>query len=73
MPDGKTTLTNLPLTTKSGLKIGRYYTPPQKIQMSRDDEFWQGVLLGIKPVNNIPIVICVIGLLVLVKFLMEFK
>ena len=71
--DGRVTVNNLPFTTKSGLKIGQYYVPRQPVQMSRDEEFWQSILLGIKPVSHLPMVIYIIGLLVLVKSLMGLK
>jgi hypothetical protein len=64
---------NLPFTTKSGLKIGQYYTPRQQPQMSRDEEFWQQILLGIKPTSHMPMVIYIIGLLLLVRSLIGFK
>lgn len=35
-----------PYTTKSGLQIGRYYTPPRFNPMSNEDELWQSVMLG---------------------------
>jgi hypothetical protein len=40
---------NVPYTTKSGLQIGSRYTPQQRSYMSSDEEYWQCVLLGIKP------------------------
>lgn len=73
MQNGKASLTSLPYTTRTGLKIGAYYTPPKQAEMSRDDEFWQGVLLGIKPKSNIPMVAYIIGLILLIKSLMELK
>lgn len=73
LQDGKVKLNNLPFTTKSGLKIGQYYVPRQPIQMSRDEEFWQSILLGIKPTSNIPMYIYIIGLLVLVRSLVGLK
>ena len=39
----------LPYTTPSGLQIGSRYEPPRHNPMSREDEFWQGVLLGDPP------------------------
>jgi hypothetical protein len=39
----------LPYTTKSGLQIGRNYTPPQRNYMSADAELLQSALLGIEP------------------------
>jgi hypothetical protein len=66
-------LGNLPYTTRTGLKIGAYYTPPKRAVMSRDEEYWQSILLGIKPKSNIPMLVYIIGLFVLIKNLMEFK
>jgi hypothetical protein len=63
----------LPYTTRTGLKIGAYYTPHQQVRMSRDDEFWQSILLGDKPKSNLPFVAYIIGLIVLIKNLMEYK
>lgn len=40
---------HLPLTTKSGLRIGCMYTPPQRNYMSADAELLQMALLGIEP------------------------
>ena len=40
---------HLPYTTKSGLQIGCYYTPPQHDYMSADAELLQMALLGIEP------------------------
>lgn len=39
----------IPLKTKSGLQIGAFYTPPAINRMTKEDEFWQGILLGIEP------------------------
>jgi len=66
-------LTKLPYTTRTGLKIGAYYTPPNKVVMSRDEEFWQGILLGIKPKSNLPMLVYIIGILFLIKNLMSIK
>lgn len=38
-----------PLTTRSGLRIGGAYHPPRKDYNSREDVYWQGILLGIEP------------------------
>ena len=40
---------HLPLTTKSGLRIGCMYSPPQRNYMSQDAERIQMALLGIEP------------------------
>ena len=40
---------HLPLTTKSGLRIGCMYSPPPKNHMSSDAERLQLALLGIEP------------------------
>ena len=40
---------HLPLTTKSGLRIGCMYTPPPENHMSADAERIQMALLGIEP------------------------
>jgi hypothetical protein len=40
---------HLPLTTKSGLRIGCMYSPPQRNHMSADAERIQMALLGIEP------------------------
>jgi len=66
-------LDNLPYTTRTGLKIGAYYTPPQQARMSHDDEFWQGILLGIKPKSNLPMFMYVIALILLIKNLIGMK
>ena len=73
LQDGKASLTSLPYTTRTGLRIGAYYTPPKQARMSRDDEFWQGILLGDKPKSNLPFIAYIIGLIVLIKNLMEIK
>lgn len=67
------TVTRLPYTTRTGLKIGSQYMPPQQVRMTSEDEFWQGVLLGIKPKSHLPMVLYVIGLLFLIKLLMVNK
>jgi hypothetical protein len=72
-PDGKASLISLPYTTRTGLRIGAYYTPPQKAVMSRDEEYWQGILLGIKPKSNLPMLVYIIGLIFLIKNLMGLK
>jgi len=64
---------NLPFTTKSGLKIGQYYTPRQQQQMSRDEEFWQQILLGIKPTSHMPMVIYIVAWILLVRSLIGLK
>jgi len=66
-------LTSLPYTTRTGLRIGAFYTPPKQARMSRDEEFWQGILLGDKPKSNLPFIAYIIGLIVLIKNLMEIK
>ena len=40
---------HLPLTTKSGLRIGCMYSPPPENHMSHDAEIIQMALLGIEP------------------------
>jgi len=40
---------HLPFTTKSGLRIGCMYSPPQLNYMSHDAELLQMALLGIEP------------------------
>jgi hypothetical protein len=40
---------HLPYTTKSGLRIGCMYSPPQRNYMSADAERIQMALLGIEP------------------------
>ena len=40
---------HLPLTTKSGLRIGCMYSPPPQNHMSADAELLQMALLGIEP------------------------
>lgn len=40
---------HLPLTTKSGLRIGCMYSPPPQNHMSHDAERIQMALLGIEP------------------------
>jgi hypothetical protein len=72
-PDGKASLTSLPYTTRTGLRIGAYYTPPPRRQMSNDEEFWQGIFLGIKPKSNLPMLVYIIGLIFLIKNLMGLK
>ena len=39
---------HLPLTTKSGLRIGCMYSPPQQNHMSHDAELIQMALLGVE-------------------------
>ncbi len=39
----------LPLQTRTGVRIGGAYTPPPVDYNSREDVYWQGVLLGIEP------------------------
>jgi len=41
--------------------------------MSRDEEFWQSILLGIKPKSNLPMLVYIIGLIFLIKNLMGLK
>lgn len=67
------TVTRLPYTTRTGLKIGSQYMPPQQVRMTEEDEFWQGVLLGIKPKSHLPMAIYVVCLFFLFKFLMGSK
>ena len=38
-----------PYTTPSGLQIGSRYEPPPQNPNSREDDFWQGILLGDPP------------------------
>ena len=37
------------LTTRSGIRIGGAYCPPPHDYNSREDVYWQGILLGIEP------------------------
>jgi hypothetical protein len=37
-----------PYTTKSGLRIGSYYEPPSKNNMSYEDVCWQSALISKK-------------------------
>jgi len=67
------TFHNLPYTTRTGLRIGSQYMPSQKVRMTAEDEFWQGVLLGIKPKSHLPLLLYIIGLFFLIKLLMENK
>ena len=39
----------LPYTTPSGLQIGSRYEPPRLNTHTREDDFWQAVLLGDPP------------------------
>jgi len=39
----------LPYTTPSGVQIGSRYEPPRHNPHSKEDDFWQGVLLGDPP------------------------
>lgn len=38
-----------PYVTSAGVMIGVNYNPDNKCIVSDEDEFWQGVLLGIEP------------------------
>ena len=38
-----------PLVTSTGVQIGAFYNPQQKNKLNADEEFWQGILLGIEP------------------------
>lgn len=38
-----------PFVTSTGVQIGAFYTTTQKHVLTADEEFWQGVLLGIEP------------------------
>lgn len=37
--------TSVPYTTSTGIKIGHAYTPPARVQFSRDEELLQDMLL----------------------------
>ena len=67
------TSNNLPYTTRTGLRIGSQYTPPQQVRMTAEDEFWQGILLGIKPKSHLPMLIYVVALFFLIKLLLVNK
>ena len=41
--------------------------------MSRDEEYWQGILLGIKPKSNLPVFVYILGLIFLMKTLIGLK
>jgi len=76
LPDGNLVVTpkNPCYTTRTGLKIGATYTPPQRVRMNAEDEHWQAVLLGIKPTHNWTLIIVyVIGILCFVKYLIGTK
>jgi hypothetical protein len=47
--------------------------PPKVARMTAEDEFWQGVLLGIKPKSHLPMLIYVASILLLIKLLLENK
>lgn len=38
-----------PFVTSKGVMIGINYVPRPTTTMSQEDEFWQGVMLGIEP------------------------
>lgn len=38
-----------PYKTPSRLQIGLTYQPPQRNNNTKEDEFWQGILLGVEP------------------------
>ena len=38
-----------PFVTSTGVMIGINYIPPSTTSMSEEDEFWQGIMLGIEP------------------------
>lgn len=38
-----------PYTTSSGVQIGSRYEPPRHNPHTKEDDFWQGVLLGDPP------------------------
>jgi len=67
------TFLNLPYTTRTGLKIGSQYMPPVKARMTAEDEFWQGILLGIKPKSHLPMLVYIASILLLIKLLLETK
>jgi len=65
---------SLPYTTRTGLKIGSSYTPPNKVRMTAEDEQWQAVLLGIKPSHNWALLATyILGILTFIKFLIGTK
>jgi len=47
--------------------------PPQQVRMTAEDEFWQGVLLGIKPKSHLPLLAYIVALFFLIKLLLETK
>jgi hypothetical protein len=38
-----------PCVTKSGVQIGIDYVPPRSNETTREEDFWQDVILGIEP------------------------
>ena len=65
------TFLNVPYTTRTGLQIGSQYVPPLHARMSAEDEYWQGILLGIKPKSHLPMLVYVASVILLIKLLMD--
>lgn len=38
-----------PYVTSTGVQVGVNYIPPRKSIMTKEEEHWQGVMLGIEP------------------------
>ena len=60
----------VPYTTRSGVQIGLFYQPPHRHAMTKDEEFWQAIFLGIKPPRTIPtLVYSAVAILLAIKLL----
>lgn len=65
-----------PYTTSSGVQIGSRYEPPRHNPHTKEDDFWQGVLLGDPPAWTIGRIVGVVlhtaVILILVAIAVKF-
>ena len=63
-----------PFVTSAEVMIGINYTPPSTTSMSEEDEFWQGIMLGIEPdwshrrIANLVAYICTVAAIFIITF-----
>ena len=38
-----------PYVTSTGVQVGVNYIPPRKYTMTKEEEYWQGIILDIEP------------------------
>lgn len=63
----------VPLTTKTGVQIGANYTPPLRINFSRDEELLQDALLNGRRPRRVPAWLISLALILVAYLLIAWR